>query len=162
MPRVCTICTHQQRSDIEAALVGGGTFRNIAKRFSVSATALFRHRKEHLPGQLVEAQKQEDLGKALDVVRQLKAINAACLEVLQSSRKAGKDALSLRAVDRIHRQIELQARLLGELQEGPTVNVLVAPEWQQIRQVILLALEPHSAARADVVQALKGVSDECG
>lgn len=162
MPRVCTICTHEKRSDIEAALVGGGTFRNTAKRFSVSPTALFRHGRDHLPRRLVEAQKQDDLGQAIDVVRQLRAINAACLEVLQKSRQSGKDSLSLRAVDRIHRQIELQARLLGELQEGPTVNVLVAPEWQQIRQVILVALEPHPAARTAVVEALKGVSDDGG
>lgn len=33
----------------------------------------------------------------------------------------------LRTVDRIACQIELQAKLLGEIQEGPTINVAVLP-----------------------------------
>jgi hypothetical protein len=90
------------------------------------------------------------------VVQQLRAINSACLEVLQKSRTDGKHSLSLQAVDRIHRQIELQAKLLGELQEtGPQVNVLVAPEWREIRVNVLAALSPFPEARSAVAKVLQ-------
>ena len=55
---------------------------------------------------------------AIDVVAQLRAINAACLEVLKTARASGNHSTLLRAVDRIHRQIEFQARLLGDVQDS--------------------------------------------
>src|SRR5712692_10011306 len=49
MTRVCTVCTHSQRSDIEKALGRSEPYRHIASRFSVSTAALQRH-KEHTAG----------------------------------------------------------------------------------------------------------------
>ena len=177
MARSCSICTHEARAEIDQALVSALPYRNIAERFGTSATALFRHKNGHLAAHLAKAyelvqvsraadlvreqegKKARDIGEALDIVRQLQAINVACLEVLKSSRAAGKDTVSLQAVDRIHRQIELQAKLLGELQEGQTVNVLVAPEWHQVRAVVVGALRPYPEARIAVVNALEGLPD---
>ncbi|HXO19429.1 MAG TPA: hypothetical protein VOA87_05830 [Thermoanaerobaculia bacterium] len=122
-----------------------------------------------MPAKLVKAKEsaevarvtqsvRDEIGQALDVIQQLKAINVACLEVLKKARVAGDDVTLLRSVDRIHRQIELQARLLGELQDAPQVNVLVLPEWQRLRVVVAEALRPFPEARAVVVQALRDAS----
>lgn len=46
MPRVCTICAHKQRTEMEAALLDGASFRDIAGQFQVSKDALARHRRE--------------------------------------------------------------------------------------------------------------------
>ncbi len=160
MPLVCSICTHPQRAELEKALVSGEPLRDIVRRCPasrpVSRSALHRHKRDHLPAQLLKAVEQEDVGHAIDVVRQLKAINVACLEILQKSRADGAHAISLRAVDRIQKQIELQAKLLGELQDGggPTVNVLVAPEWHELRVTVLQALTPYPEARAAVAEVL--------
>ena len=56
----------------------------------------------------------------------------------------------------MQKQIELQAKLLGELQNGQTVNVLVAPEWVSLRATILVALVQFPDAREAVVEALNG------
>jgi hypothetical protein len=156
MPRTCTVCTHERRGEIDRALVSGTSFRIISKRCSVSPSALFRHKRDHLPAHLVRAKEEETVGEAIDVVRQLKAINVACLEILQKSRADGAHAVSLRAVDRIQKQIELQAKLLGELQDGggPQVNVLIAPEWHEVRVTVLQALERFPEARGAVAEAL--------
>ena len=155
MPNTCSICTHPQRAEIEKALVAGEPLRDIAGRCPASRSALHRHKQEHLPAHLVKAAEEESVGQAIDVVRQLKAINAACLEILQSSRADKSHSISLKAVDRIHRQIELQAKLLGELQEaGPQVNVLIAPEWQTLRVTVLQALQRFPEARAAVAEVL--------
>ena len=159
MPQTCSVCIHPQRAEIEKALVAGEPLREIAGRCPgsrpVSRSALHRHKQEHLPAHLAKAHEEESIGQAIDVVRQLKAINAACLEILQSSRADKKHAISLKAVDRIHRQIELQAKLLGELQEqGPQVSVLVAPEWRELRVTVLQALQPYPEARSAVSKVL--------
>ena len=49
MPRQCSICSHADRLDIEAALRARTPLRTIAARWSVSKTALLRHRGAHVP-----------------------------------------------------------------------------------------------------------------
>lgn len=140
---------------METALVSGTGLRDVAGQWSVTKSALHRHKQDHLPAHLAKAKNEETVGQALDVLRQLKAINAACLEILQKSRADGKHSISLGAVDRIHRQIELQAKLLGELQEAaPQVNVLIAPEWHEVRIAVLQALVRYPEARAAVAEVL--------
>jgi hypothetical protein len=107
-----------------------------------------------LPARVVKAQEAEDVKEALDVVQQLRAINGATLQILQQARAVGDGGLALRAIDRIQRQIELQARLLGELDDRPTVNILITPEWGLVRQALLVALDPFPAARIAVAGAL--------
>jgi hypothetical protein len=48
MPRICGICGHPQRHDIEADLRAGTTYRDIARRHNVSKDALSRHRANHM------------------------------------------------------------------------------------------------------------------
>jgi hypothetical protein len=189
MGRRCTICDHPKRGAIDRALVDNAAgYRTVAAGFGISAEALFRHRKKHLPELLARALAakprpvprsvrkdpatpayDEEIARhqeviearheqhAIDVMQQLRAINAACLEVLTKARAAEKHSTLLGAVDRILRQIELQARLLGEIQDGTTVNVLIAPEWHQVRLVVVNALRPYPEARAAVAQALNAL-----
>ena len=156
MPRTCTICTHPEVHAMDGALVAGQSFRNIAEQYGKSATALFRHKSDHLPAVLVTGQAVREEAHALDVVKQLRDINAATLAILEDARDTHQSALALKAVDRVQKQIELQAKLLGELQDGQTVNVLVAPEWVSLRATILVALVPFPDAREAVVEALNG------
>lgn len=153
MPRVCTVCTHPKRGEIDAALVAGEAYRHIAARFGISTGALQRHR-EHLPKQLVKAQEQEDVRQALDVIRQLRLINGATLNILKQASEQKDGDLALKAVDRIQRQLELQARLLGELNDGATVNIYAAPEWLALRGVMVAALQPYPEAARAVSRAL--------
>jgi hypothetical protein len=176
--RPCTVCTHQERQAIDKALVTGTTHRNVAEQFRLSPSAVYRHKQGHLAArikrafeagetrkavELVQHQTQErarEVGQAIDIVQQLRAINAATLQVLQVARESEKHSLSLQAVDRVHKQIELQAKLLGELQEtGPQVNVLINPEWHQVRVNVLQALSPYPEARSAVARVLGEASN---
>ena len=177
MPRRCTICDHSQRQAIEKALISGLPYRALAKRWGVTPSALVRHNQRHLAALLTQTPKEAASGSqadsevihhqqqleeqnarhVIDTVHQLKAINAACLEVLTQARSDRKPTILLRAVDRIYRQIELQARLLGEIQNEQSINVTVLPEWFEIRQRLIAALEPFPEARGAVAEALKHV-----
>jgi hypothetical protein len=48
MPRICTICRHPARQDIEADLRAGIPYRDVARRRNVSNHALWRHRVKHV------------------------------------------------------------------------------------------------------------------
>jgi hypothetical protein len=58
MPCACSICSHPDRRGIETAVYGGTPLRTIARRWSVSKTALLRHRDTHVemvPGTPLQA-----------------------------------------------------------------------------------------------------------
>lgn len=158
MPRACTICCHAEREAIDQALVAGESAPRIAAKHRVSDDAVTRHRAHLLvplkQAREVQAAAVEEIVQALDVVGQLRAINQASLQVLKQARDMHDGELALKAVDRVQRQIELQAKLLGELDERPQVNVLALPEWAQVRLLVLHALEPHPEARAAVAARL--------
>ncbi len=164
MPRVCTICRHPDRAAIDAALVEGATgYRDIGRRSNVGKDALGRHRAQHLPKAIVRAKEAVDVGHAIDIVQQLQLVNATALGILQDAylRTGGdtrrKDpATALKALAEVRRQIELQARLLGELKDGPqvSVGVVLSPEWVSVRAVLMAALAPFPEARAAVAEQL--------
>ena len=155
MPQACTICTHAERRAIDKELVAGHLAnRRIATQRTLSEASVRRHAATHLPAHLVKAAEADDVRHALDVVQQLKAINGASLAILSDARRTGNADTALKAIDRIQRQIELQAKLLGELDERPQVNVLVAPEWLQVRATLLEALRAYPEARTTVSERL--------
>ncbi len=158
MPRVCTICTHKDREAINAALLAGQPLRGISRKFfgSVKAEdALARHR-EHLPLHLVKASEAAEVVQADTLLDRLLSLNAETMAILREARtgRIKDNELALRAIARAEKQLELQGKLLGELNEAPTVNILAVPEWFSLRSTIVSVLEPYPQARAAVVEAL--------
>ena len=155
MPRRCTICDHSDREAIDAALVSGDAYRNIAERFGTSTTALVRHKNDHIPASLSKAKHAEETTQADSLLGQLLSLNRETLTILKQAREGKDNELALKAIARAEKQIELQAKLLGELQEGTTVNVFLLPEWQQLRARIISVLAPYPQARLAVAHALE-------
>ncbi len=155
MPNACKVCTHEQRPAIDQALVTDASNRRIASQYGMSEAAVRRHKAEHLPEAMIKAQEQTDVRQAIAVVAQLRAINGVALAVLREAREDRNGELALKAVDRIQRQLELQAKLLGELQqEGTIVNIYTAPEWLQIRALVIQAVTPYPDAAKAITAAL--------
>jgi hypothetical protein len=84
MTRTCTICTHDQRADIETALARGEPYRHIADRFRVSTAALQRH-KEHTAGP--------------DEVEMSKGERDELLKLIRRQEKVAKTAAAQRSAD---------------------------------------------------------------
>jgi hypothetical protein len=161
MPRNCSICEHPQVAEINAALVRGKSFRNIAKQFSVSVAALFRHR-QHLPSDLVKAQEAQEVARADSLLEQVAKLRDKALSILAKAEQAGDLRTALQGVREAKGCLELLAKLQGELQERATVNVLVNPQWLTLRTVILQALEPYPEARLKLAAALREVEGDVG
>jgi hypothetical protein len=158
VPRTCTVCTHPKREAIERELVAGeASFRNIAGRFGSSATALHRHKAEHLPVKLAKAQEAQEVAQADDLLAGMRDLQARTLAILEAAEGIQQHRTALAAIREARSNLELLAKLLGELDERPTVNVLVSPEWLELRAVLVGALEPYSEARGAVLGAIEGV-----
>ncbi len=154
MSRACQTCQHAEVAAIDRALVSGQSLRDLSALFRVSEDSLARHRDADIPQAVAKAQEVEDITRGLDVVKQLRTINGVTMQILSEARQRKDPEIALKAIDRIQRQIELQAKLLGDLDERPVVNVVLSPEWLSLRLVIVQALADHPEAQRAVVMAL--------
>jgi hypothetical protein len=155
MPRTCTVCSHAEREAINAALVANEPLRTIADHWSVSKTALIRHKAEHLPAALVKAEQAREVAEAGTLLDQVRGLQVRALSLLSKAEAASDLRTALAGVRECRGNLELLARLLGEINEQATVNIAIGGEWDRIRAVVLTALEPHPAARLALVEALR-------
>ena len=123
--RVCTICHHENRDAINHALIAGEPLRKISERNgkSVSVTALFRHKKDHIPATLAVARQAAEESQANTLYSRLRLVHQQTATILQEALASRSPNLALTAIARLEKQIELEAKLLGELDESVKVAV---------------------------------------
>jgi hypothetical protein len=162
VPRTCTICSHAAREEIDSSLVRRAPYRKIAQRFSVSETALSRHLNEHLADYLQRALSEYSVKKGVKVLDKLTAMLDR-LEAFLDEAENNRDAKEFVIVaGELRRQLELLAKLQGDLEQAGTLNIYLNAEWIELRTAIIQALEPHPHVRADVLRAIQSVSSNGG
>ncbi len=157
MPRSCTVCEHPKRGEIDRALVGETSNLSVSSLFGVSESAVRRHKANHLPATLAKAEEAKEASRAGDLLGQVRALQGKTLGILLRAEGAGDLRTALGAIREARGNVELLAKLSGELDERPVVNLNVSPEWLELRTVIVGALEPHPEALSAVVGALESV-----
>src|SRR3954468_15560032 len=155
MPRRCTICDHPDRQNIDTQLMGSDPLRNIAQQAHVSTTALLRHKQHHLPALLVQATETENVARADAILANVRKLQRRTETILDTAEAAGDHRTALAAIRELRNHLELLSKLVGELQEGATVNVLMTPEYQVLQATIVRTLAPFPEARIAVAQALR-------
>lgn len=91
------------------------------------------------------------------ILERLRDLNREALGILSEARANGKQRDAIAAIHALTRLLELEARLLGELDhERPQVqiNLLASPEWIQMRTRLLEALRPYPEAAHAAAKAL--------
>ena len=88
MPRTCSICIHQQRKQIDAALAAGEPCRSIAQRYEASAPAVLRH-KPHVGASLVRAAERREVNLGDSLLDGLARVQRKAWELLQRLEQDG-------------------------------------------------------------------------
>lgn len=103
---------------------------------------------------------QQAVQERLDTLQQLRDINQDTLDILKKAKtaKKGGDYLALAAIQRIEKQLELQAKLLGDLPTQPTVNItLVENQFNEFKTAVLGVMCPECQRRlAELLRARVG------
>ncbi len=140
---------------MDEALVGGASNRSVASLYDVSEAAMRRHKANHLPAKLVMAQAAEEVAQADTLLEQVRDLQSRTLAILEAAEDTNQHRTALGAIREARSNLELLAKLLGQLDERPVVNLNLSPEWLELRAVIVAALEPYSEARESVLRALE-------
>lgn len=123
MGRTCTICHHPKRQEIDKALVRGESLGTIAARSGTSKSSVKRHSDSCISRQLAkakEAKEVSDVKAASELVKELLELTQKAASVLARAMREKDGELALKAIARMERQLELKARLLGELEDRGT------------------------------------------
>ena len=171
----CTICAHPRRADIEHAFVSGLGRPAVAKKFGVDAQAAYRHFKNHLsPVQKAEILTATTRLNPADLERlrvtesesllsNLVGQRARLLEDGDNARAADDVNAAVRVEGAIRENLALTGKLLGAIiqkHEVSHTNLLVSPDYIQLRAALVTALKPYPEAALAVGQALRRMESE--
>jgi hypothetical protein len=126
MTRTCTVCTHPDRESIDKALLTGESLRNIAKRFDIGPSAVFRH-KEHIPVELVKANEAIAMAHSQDLLEQMRDLNERTLRILRDSEATGDSRIALAAVREARGNAELLCKMIVAMETAKKADGPVIP-----------------------------------
>lgn len=123
----CKFCRSPDREKLERALIRDEISQvEVARILSIDQSNVSRHIDNHVKKQVREAVKQDQsLAEGLNVTEQLRDINKEARTILDKAKKSGDHKLALRAIEVVLKQLEMQAKLLGDIKTGLGINVMV-------------------------------------
>jgi predicted RNA-binding Zn ribbon-like protein len=126
MPRICTICTHPKRSEIDRRLLTGEPVRTIVRAIAghvpISKTSLQRHQR-HVSEAISKSQEAVEIAHGDDRVSELQQLASEARRLQAKAEADGDTRTAIAALRELTRLIELRARVAGELKDRQ-VNVL--------------------------------------
>lgn len=161
MGRRCSVCDHPDSLEINEAIVGVGeqgklSNRAITRQYGLSKDAVRRHA-EHIPELLLKASEAMEIAEADALLDQIRQLQQRALSILDKAEEAEDLRTALAAISQARANLELLARLGGQLAQEGKVNLHLHSEWIEVRALLFNALKPHPQALRDVRLALEEV-----
>lgn len=121
----CGVCSHPKRSDIDAAIVAGTSYRDVSGQFQVSRSALGRHR-EHIPVALAVAKQAQEAAQATTLLERVEEIIRDCRAIADKAQRAKDWGPAVAALREARACIELLAKIgAHQLDDPDDINVTV-------------------------------------
>jgi hypothetical protein len=160
----CKLCKHPDRDDLERRIVSKElTMSAAAEKIGCNKSSVGRHMRRHFPLKVAEWVKPEATKEeVLNAINALIKSHDTTLEILEDSLAEGDRRTALMALQTEIKQLELNAKLTGQLNDTPQVNFLLNPEFVRLKQIMIKSLEPFPEARVRLSEALIGIADDDG
>ena len=161
MGRVCTICSHAQRYEIEELLATRqSTYRGIARKYGVSEDAVSRHVKAgHISQLLALAADAERAARADTLLDRIEALHSRTLAILEAVEGTDEHGTALAAIREARRNLELVGEVTRELDRAGTINLELSVEWHEVKTVLVNTLASYPEAQQAVFNALEEASN---
>lgn len=156
--RPCSVCQNQNRASIDKALVlGAASLTSIGTRFGVGAEALSRHRKRHIPAEILTAEAadstSDDNVRREDLLAFVLGLRTKAATLLRQAELAGDTRGALLALREMARYCEIGGKFL-QLEQMAGASPFGRPEVrdlgdQELMQIAARALpSPETAPDA--------------
>jgi hypothetical protein len=162
----CHVCAHRERAAIDLAISRGVSVTALSRRYKVSTDSLYRHKASHLPATVrAKLLLGPDIAVDLDQLREsesqsllahLVGLRHRLFAALDTAEEFNDAGMLTRVSSQLHANLELTGKLLGDLGVGGTtnINVLVMPQYVELRVALVQALASYPEARQAVAAVL--------
>ena len=155
----CTFCNHRDAALLEQQIaIKQLTQAQAARIIGCNKSTVSRHMATCVPTMIQEAMKPEPVEvPGLNVVNALTTAHAKTLEILLDSLAEGDRKTALMAINAETRQLDLMAKITGQVNAAPQVNFLLNPEFVMLKHVIVETLLPYPEARVALSEKLDSI-----
>ncbi len=149
MPQPCKVCRHPQKLEIDRGLLAGRPKRALALAFAVSADSVERHARKHVTQALAAATEGREALYGNKLIEQLVELQNETKAILREARFGEKtdNRTALKAIGQAIAQLELQARLTGELKDKQVNQALVILDPEQALRIAETYVSTKGAGR---------------
>lgn len=156
MARICSICSHPKRDEIERAITSGGrSISKIAQDFGVNYDALYRHYKVgHIPVSIMTASENEESERGESLSDLARRTLRTMITIMDDALGEGDRKVALMAADRVEKYI----RLLQDMGAEEGGKISDTEEWSQFVSVIGELQDTHPEIGAMITARLEAVS----
>lgn len=178
--RVCSICIHPARPELEKRIIAGESSIAVAADTGCSRRQLLNHfARGHVAAAAKLAKQNATLARSAEIdARGIESTSALsdsvgdllkqANEILRNTTGIYDDAIAngqhglalsaaqkqMNAVARVKELVEVAAKLSGEYDQK-SLNLYVLPEWQEIMVFIVNTLTPYPEAKAALMEGLR-------
>lgn len=133
MARLCTICSHPQRSAIDKKIAADAPIRTIAKEFGLPKSTLQRHKNEcaGLKNPPVEERREPTRGTIAlalmpsreELASRYQTLGERIDELIAKAEKTGSLAIAVQGLNSLRQNWDSLSKLAGHVGQGAQVNV---------------------------------------
>lgn len=135
-PKPCSACVHPQRKQIDLALASGVSLSATAKAHGLHRSTVTTHRNKHLAAAVHAAVAADEANHGAELLHAVSDLQAKTMGILDAALeetegflgRKPRPELALRAIREARANVELMARLQGDLEDGAPVEVRVVFE----------------------------------
>jgi hypothetical protein len=158
MGRKSKIESHPNSKIIVTRLASGEEYSKIVEDFpDIRWQDLDYYKQKKLPDII---SKSTDLKAEVESVQgsstlaEVRALKVKALDILEQAQSAGDLKTALLGIREARGCLELCLKAEGKIDDRPQINILIDPQWIELRTLIIKALEPYPAAKEAIVHAL--------
>jgi hypothetical protein len=151
MPSPCIFCESPRRSELEQKIAAKIISQTEAgKILGCHHASISRHVNNHLRRGVNEAVilppvegVTRDISRGLNVAKQLERSHDDCIYLFKEALRRGNIRDALRALEVEIKQLQLSAKLQGVYADTPQINLLMQPEFIQLKKVVVEGLKAY-------------------
>lgn len=150
----CKTCRFADHVKYDAECIKGNLSReDYAKLVGCTSKSISRHL-AHIPQIVANSANAEIVTNADNLLDQILYYESEARRFKELAEADGDVDLALKAVDRALKCVEIYAKVRGIINDAPQINVLVSPQWIELRTLIINALDDHPEAKEAVIRAI--------
>ena len=155
----CSFCNHRDAALLEQQIaIKQLTQAQAARIIGCNKSTVSRHMANCVPARIRESMKPEPVEiPGMNVVNALTTAHAKTLEILLDSLAEGDRKTALMAINAETRQLDLMAKITGQMNAVPQLNFLLNPEFVMLKHVIVETLLPYPEARVALSEKLDSI-----